>query len=149
VTSQGRELNGVVVGVTGASSGSGRAPGWCWPGTGRRPGQAGAACQAADGQALAVPTDVTDQSAVTSDAGLVHVRSASPAVDGADACAHGGCARNRVHASHPPHDATLGSAADLRDCAGTGGLHGVVNDPSIDGKDEVAGSKSETRVCGR
>jgi NAD(P)-dependent dehydrogenase (short-subunit alcohol dehydrogenase family) len=70
----GRNLTGVVVVVTGASSGIGRATGLAFAERGARvvvaARRAGALeelarqCQAAGGQALAVPTDVTDEAAV-------------------------------------------------------------------------------------
>jgi hypothetical protein len=111
-------------GAVGRPGGAGRAPGDALDRLARQ-------CQAAGGQALAVPTDVTGQSAVTSDAGLDHVRSASPAVDGADAWgAHGGCARNRAtrvltRPMTQPSVAPLTSAIVL----GREGLRCVVNDP--------------------
>src|ERR687896_612241 len=70
----GRNLTGSVVVITGASSGIGRATGLVFARQGGRvvlaARRAGALeelagdCQAAGGQALAVPTDVTDEAAV-------------------------------------------------------------------------------------
>jgi NAD(P)-dependent dehydrogenase (short-subunit alcohol dehydrogenase family) len=71
----GRKLDGAVVVVTGASSGIGRATGLALAERGARVVLAARRvdaleelarqCQAAGGQALAVPTDTTDQAAVT------------------------------------------------------------------------------------
>jgi NADP-dependent 3-hydroxy acid dehydrogenase YdfG len=71
----GRKLDRAVVVVTGASSGIGRATGLAFAERGARVVVAARRadaledlapeCQAAGGQALAVPTDVTGQSAVT------------------------------------------------------------------------------------
>ena len=69
-----KKLDGAVVVVTGASSGIGRATGRAFAEQGARVVVAARraaaleelarACQAAGGQALAVPTDVTDEAAV-------------------------------------------------------------------------------------
>jgi NAD(P)-dependent dehydrogenase (short-subunit alcohol dehydrogenase family) len=71
----GRKLDGAVVVVTGASSGIGRATGLAFAERGAQVVVAARRvdaleelareCQAAGGQALAVPTDVTDEAAVT------------------------------------------------------------------------------------
>jgi NAD(P)-dependent dehydrogenase (short-subunit alcohol dehydrogenase family) len=71
----GKKLDGAVVVVTGASSGIGRATGLAFAERGVRVVVAARRvdaleelareCQAAGGQALAVPTDTTDEAAVT------------------------------------------------------------------------------------
>ena len=75
VISMGRKLDGAVVMVTGASSGIGRATGLAFADRGARAvlaarrvdalDEPARECRAVGGQALAVPTDTTDEAAVT------------------------------------------------------------------------------------